>query len=204
MPKCTGQLAKKNPTPVGPKTVTFLHTASVKHCQGNLNFWVAKWALCTVLRSDITEAERNAIAPYKCTACPPSEMYSERCRTFENKGSPQVLGIKLVCLLFDIFFSFFSPSCRWGRSGPRQEQVRCAGLWHSAEGGPEVHAPLTTQCPWLASLSKLQQHPSDYTALPSDRPLSTSMQGNLAKCLHFYHWNKVMIKDLVFFCLFVF
>lgn len=55
------------------------------------------------------------------------------------------------------------------------------------------------QGPCLASLSKLQQHPSDYTSLPSGGSLSTSMQGDLTKCLHFYHWNKVTIRTLIYF-----
>ena len=107
------------------------------------------------------------------------------------------LGIWLFVFDYNPLFSVVY--CRWGRSGPRQEQVRCTGLWHSAEGGPKVPAPLTARHPWLVSLSELQQHPSYYWALPSDRPFSTSMQGNFAKCLHFYHWNKVTIRTSLFF-----
>lgn len=71
------------------------------------------------------------------------------------------VGFNFDFLYLTLIDTFPHLSCRWGRSRSRQEQVRCTGLWHSAEGGPEVHAPLTTQCPWLASLSKLQQHPSN-------------------------------------------
>lgn len=55
---------------------------------------------------------------------------------------------------------------------------------------------------WPA-LVTLQQRPSDYTAPPTDRPLSTSMQGDLAKCLHFYHWNNETIKTVGLFSVFL-
>lgn len=55
---------------------------------------------------------------------------------------------------------------------------------------------------WPA-LVTLQQRPSDYTAPPTDRPLSTSMQGDLAKCLHFYHWNNETIRTVGLFSVFL-
>lgn len=55
---------------------------------------------------------------------------------------------------------------------------------------------------WPA-LVTLQQRPSDYMAPPTDRPLSTSMQGDLAKCLHFYHWNNETIRTVGLFSVFL-
>lgn len=56
------------------------------------------------------------------------------------------------------------------------------------------------------SMHRWQHSAPDWPALvncsntpPTTRPLSTSMQGNLAKCLHFYRWNKVTIRTLFFF-----
>lgn len=172
-----------------------------------------KWQSCqrlcswTLLNSDIqvcTKAELYEKAPHKSTTPPVFKKHTVHLKWYlKANRTPERLKRNVLYKDFDLdFFHFLKTTllsfCRWRRSGPRQEQVRCTGLWHSAEGGPEVPAPLTAQCPWLASLSELQQHPSDYTALPSDRPLSTSMQGNLAKCLHFYHWNKVTIRTLFF------
>ena len=42
-----------------------------------------------------------------------------------------ILYIDLQFYLF-FFLCVCVPSCRWGRSGPRKEQVRCTGLWHTA------------------------------------------------------------------------
>lgn len=45
-------------------------------------------------------------------------MYSERCRNFDNICSLQLLGIELVCLMFEIFFFFYSRPVDEAGPGP--------------------------------------------------------------------------------------
>lgn len=41
-------------------------------------------------------------------------------------------GINQRFAIWLFFVCVCVPSCRWGRSGPCKEQVRCTGLWHTA------------------------------------------------------------------------
>lgn len=115
MPKRTRQLWQplggtlfEPETPIGPKTFAFPNAASVKHCQGDLYF---QWALCSAQRSDITSwfcvLSLTMFKKHAVHLKWPL-MSSERCRNFDNICSLQLLGIELVCLMFEIFL-FFIP-----------------------------------------------------------------------------------------------
>lgn len=124
-----------------------------------------------------------------------SKLYSGK---IERECFLQGLGIWLGSLRLTMTFVL----CLADEAGPGPVKSKYDALDFDTllkEAQKSLHRWQHSAPDWPALVTCSEQHPSDYTALHSDRPLSTSMQGNLAKCLHFYHWNKVTIRTLLFF-----